>query len=102
MEQGRTNPSNVLAELPAASGLVHPEAIKPSLADMLGPTVDIVRQIRTDLGFSPYRVFLVHWRWPGKRGLGRPLEIARQEILPTPRVQDMLSTSFAVSAFGTS
>jgi hypothetical protein len=96
----RTSPSDVLAEIPAIAGQVHPEASRRSLADSLGPTCDRIRQIATDLGVRPYQVFLVHWRWPGKRGLGRPVETSRIEILPTPRVQDMLSTTFAASAFG--
>ena len=96
----RTSPSDVLAEIPAIAGQVHPEASRRSLADSLGPTCDRIRQIATDLGVRPYQVFLVHWRWPGKRGLGRPVETSRIEILPTPRVQDMLNTTFAASAFG--
>jgi hypothetical protein len=102
MEQGRTSPSDVLAEMPAATGRVHPETGRRTLAESLGPAVDGIRQIATDLGVRPYRVFLVHWRWPGRRGIGKPVETHREEILPTPRVQDMLSTNFAVSAFGTS
>jgi len=101
MLQDRTSPSDVKAEVPSLSGQVHPEpTVRRSLADSLVPAIDRIRQIKTDLGFSPYRVFLVHWRWPGKRGIGRPVETARIEIQPTPRVQDMLSTSFGVSAFG--
>ena len=101
MVQDRTTPSDVRAEMPVLAGQVHPApAAWRTLADSLGPTVDRIRQIRTDLGLTPYRVFLVHWMWPGKRGLGRPREISRKEILPTPRVQDMTATSFSVSAFG--
>jgi hypothetical protein len=103
MEQSRTTASDVLSEIPAKSAQVHPESpVRRSLAQSLGPAVDRIRQLATDLGVRPYQVWLVHWRWPGKRGLGKPIEIHREEILPTPRVQDMLSTSFAVSAFGMS
>jgi hypothetical protein len=102
MEQSRTPPYDVLAEVPAISGQVHPESpTRRTLADSLGPTVDRIRQIRTNLGFSPYRVFLVHWRWPGKVGLGRPVEISRTEIQPTPKVSDMNGTALALAAFGT-
>ena len=102
MDQGRTPPSDVLAEMPALSGQVHPEsATKRSLLASLSPVVDRIRQIRTDLGLSPYRVFLVHWRWPGKRGLGRPVETARVEITPTPKISDMNGVAFAVASFGT-
>ena len=103
MEQSRTSPSDVLSEIPAKSSQLHPESpVRRSLAQSLGPTVDRIWQIATELGVRPYRVWLVHWRWPSKRGLGRPIETSREEILPTPRVQDMLSTTFAVSAFGLS
>lgn len=100
MNQDRTRPSDPVAEIPALAGQVHPESPVRSLADSLGPTCDRIRQIKSDLGFSPYRVFLIHWRWPGKRGIGRPVEVSRKEILPTPRVQDMSSTTLGLSAFG--
>ena len=97
----RTTPSDPLAEVPALSGQVHPvPAGRRTLMESLVPAVDRARQTRNDLGLAPYRVFLVHWRWPGKRGVGRPVETSRVEILPTPRVQDMLSTSMGLSAFG--
>jgi hypothetical protein len=103
MEQSRTPPFDVKAEIPAISGRVHPErTARRSLADSMGPIVDMARQIRTDLGFSPYRVFLVHWRWPGKVGLSKPTEFARIEILPAPKVSDMNGTLLSVSAFGDS
>ena len=103
MAQDRTKPSDILAEMPELTGQVHPApSFRRTLADSLGPVVDRIRQIRTNLGFSPYRVYLVHWVWPGKRGLGRPFEMSRREIQPTPRVQDMLSTELSVSAFGLS
>jgi hypothetical protein len=102
MNQGeRTVPFDTLAELPEATAQVHPEMpARRTLADSLGPTADRIRQIRTDLGFAPYRVYLVHWRWPGKVGLGRPVEISRVEILPTPKVSDMNSTNLMLAAFG--
>ena len=100
MNQDRTRPSDPVAEIPALAGQVHPESQVRSLADSLGPTCDRIRQIKSDLGFSPYRVFLIHWRWPGKRGIGRPVEVSRKEILPTPRVQDMSATTLGLSAFG--
>jgi hypothetical protein len=101
MEPSRTPPYDVLAEVPAISGQVRPESpARRSLADSLGPTVDRIRQLRTDMGLAPYRVFLVHWRWPSKRGLGRPVEIARDEVLPNPKISDMTGTLIGVAAFG--
>jgi hypothetical protein len=67
----------------------------------LQPAIDRVRQIPTDLGLRPYRVFLIHVLWSGERiGEGQPQEISRHEILPTPRVRDMASTSEVLSAIG--
>jgi hypothetical protein len=101
MQQDRTPPNDVLAEIPAIAGQVRPESTtKRNLMQSLGPTVDRIRQIRTNLGCSPYRVFLVHWRWPGKVGLNKPTEISRIEILPTPKVSDMNGTSYMLAAFG--
>ena len=103
MEPSRTPPYDVLAEVPAISGRVHPERPgRRTLGDSLGPLGDMARQIRTDLGLVPYRVFLVHWRWPGKVGLGKPVEISRVEIQPPPKVSDMNGTALAVAAFGNS
>lgn len=101
MPYGRTTFSDVKAEMPALAGRVHPvPAGQRTLAESLGPSIDTIRQIATDLGVRPYRVFLVHWLWPVKKGLGKPREIYRKEILPTPRVRDLNATPFAMSAFG--
>lgn len=67
----------------------------------LGPTLDKLRQIPTSLGLRPRRVFLVHVLWTGERiGEGQPQEISRREILPTPRIRDMSSTTEVLSSFG--
>jgi hypothetical protein len=51
----------------------------------MGGVADRVRQIATNLGARPYRVFLVWTRATGEeRGEGTDQEIARVEILPTP------------------
>jgi len=103
MPQDRTTPADIRAELPEVAGKVHPLApgqFARSLAGSLGPSLDEIRQIGTDLGLRPYRVFLVHWQWAGEKGVGRPREISRREILPTPRVRDMSQASFLMSQFG--
>jgi hypothetical protein len=91
---------NPLLEIDQESGAVHPERMPArNLIYDIAPAVDQIRQIATDLGTRPYRVFLVHIVWTGtRRGDGQPSEIARIEILPTPKVSS--STSFAMQAMG--
>jgi hypothetical protein len=53
----------------------------------MGRIADNLRQIATDKGIRPYRVFLTWTRWTGvERGQGDEVLIRRAEILPTPRV----------------
>lgn len=72
-----------------------PKALSPhqasrTLAHRLGPRVDRLRQIETRFGVRPYRVFLTWTRATGQqRGDGDTNVIARVEILPTPRVNDL-------------
>lgn len=92
------------AELPELSGAVRalrPTEVRQSLISRLGPKVDKLRQIATRLGLRPYRVFLVHVRWPGgRRGAGVPEVIAEREIVPTPKVLDMSGTTEILRAVG--
>lgn len=61
-----------------------------TLVRKLSPTVDRLRQIATNLGVRPYRVFLVRTRWTGEeRGEGQESVISEREILPTPRVKQV-------------
>jgi hypothetical protein len=104
MGQDRTDPETIAAELPEIGQEVRPlsPAEQPrTLGQLLGPLVDRVRQIKTDLGLSPYRVFLVHVLWQGqlsRKGDGIATEISRVEILPAPRVLDMSATTELLSA----
>jgi len=101
MEQDRTKPSDVDAEVQAAGGALRPEPPrKKNLCLSLLPTLDKARQLVVDLGLRPYRVFLIHWRWPRQRGIGKPVEISRREIRPAPRVMSMDGTLLSVAAFG--
>lgn len=91
-------------ELPQLAGAVRPmrpDEARRSLASKLVPVVDKLRQLSTEFGMRPYRVFLVHVLWSGGRlGAGTPSEISRREILPTPKVIDLSSTTELLSAFG--
>lgn len=89
---------------PAMTGEVHPVApqdVGTTLAQDLVPVVDSIRQIASDMGLRPYRVFLVHVAWSGAtRGIGQAVEVSRREILPAPEVSDMSGTSRVLEAVG--
>jgi len=71
---------------------LQPFQAKQSLANRLRPTVDRVRQIATDVGVRNYRVFLVWTTFDGEsRGEGTERELARVEILPTPKIGELTS-----------
>ena len=104
MPTDRTQQNDFPAELPELAGSVRPlrpEEVKRGLMSGLSPVIDRIRQIPTQLGLRPYRVFIVHVLWTGvKVGDGNPIEISRREILPTPRIRDMSATTEVLSAFG--
>lgn len=66
----------------------HPNpAPQASLVEELGQTVDELRQLYTDVGMRPYRVFSVVVRWSGRRiGAGVADVVRETEFLPTPLV----------------
>ena len=68
----------------------HPNpAPAQSLTESLGGVVDDLRQLYTDFGLRPYRVFSVVYRWTGGVvGRGRALVISEQEFLPTPQLKE--------------
>lgn len=104
MPNDRTNQNAPEQEEPTLSGAVRalrPEEMQRTLAVRLVPTVDKIRNLATKFGVRPYRVFIVHIAWTGQRiGQGQPQEISRREILPTPRVREMTSTTEVISTFG--
>ncbi len=58
-----------------------------SIVEELGEVVDDLRQLYTDFGLRPYRVFSVVVSWSGGEiGRGLPKVASEQEILPTPEV----------------
>lgn len=59
-----------------------------SLFEEMGEIADEMRQIETDLGARPYRVFAVVLEWTGKeKGRGDPVVVRETELLPTPLVR---------------
>ncbi len=61
-----------------------------SLVEDLGGTVDDLRQLYTEFGLRPYRVFSVVEVWSGgESGRGDASIESEVELLPTPLVHDM-------------
>lgn len=78
-----------------------PDQPRRSLATRLAPVSDRIRQIATNLGVRPYRVFLVWTRFDGEeRGDGNETILARKEILPTPKVPSLESLQEAAYSGG--
>jgi hypothetical protein len=69
-------------------GELHPATNPPcTLAEQLGETVDELRQLQTDFGLRPYRVFSVVYRWTGGAvGRGEIEVVGETELLPTPKI----------------
>ena len=73
-----------------------------TFTNRIGRVADSSRQLATNLGLRSYRCFLTWTRWTGEeRGEGREELFARVEILPTPRVLSIDSTSFSLFHGGT-
>jgi hypothetical protein len=79
---------NPRAPTPNEDGRLGPLGIpEHSLVEQLGPVADDLRQIATDLGARPYRVWSVVVRWTGgKKGHGQVVVCSERELLPTPVV----------------
>src|SRR5689334_10543435 len=69
-----------------------PGQFEHTLAARLGPVADKIRQIATNMGARPYRVYLV-WTISGgaERGEGVERLVHEEELLPTPLVLDLTS-----------
>lgn len=82
-----SNPRGILpSDLPGIGPAPSPER---TFGNELQTTVDEIRQIVTDLGFAPYRVFSILIRWTGGAiGRGQATCVEEKEILPTPRVTE--------------
>jgi hypothetical protein len=83
---GNTRGGNQPQYDPDLGPLSDPQA---SLVDSLGSVVDDLRQIATELGARPYRVFSVRIGWSGgERGRGSSRILCEEELLPTPFVKE--------------
>lgn len=81
---------------------VHPSsAPERSLVESLGAVADDLRQLYTDFGARPYRVFSVVYEWSGgEPGRGEARVVSEQEFLPTP-VVSLKSSAKDAKAAGT-
>jgi len=58
-----------------------------SLVESLGGLVDDLRQMQTDFGMRPYRLFSVVVKWTGgSSGRGDAVVVSERELLPTPKL----------------
>jgi len=79
-----------------------PYEAKRALAQRLSPLANRIRQFATKFGIRSRRVFLVWTEYTGsERGEGTETEIARLEILPTPRVSELTAIQFQAFSAGT-
>ena len=95
-------PSNVGGHLPSCGQYYNPRgANQPNtdpkvcasgsplttLTEELGAVADDMRQLNTDFGIRPYRMFSVVYQWTGGEvGRGEPQLIFEEEFLPTPKL----------------
>ncbi len=95
------NNRNPRPETPNTDPSLHP-LVTParSLVEDLGETADEMRQLYTDFGMRPYRVFSIVVKWTGGDvGRGEQQVISETEFLPTPLV-DMSRLNAALKSGG--
>lgn len=81
---------------------LQPFQAKRTLANRLTRVADNLRQFCTTFGVRPYRVFLVWTKFDGEqRGEGTERELARHELLPTPKIGELTSLQAGPYAAGT-
>ena len=74
--------------------------LEPTFVEQMGEIVDDLRQLATDFGARPYRVFCVVVAWSGGAvGRGTQVQIDETELLPTPRI-DLTSLRYVVTSGG--
>jgi hypothetical protein len=78
-----------------------PTQARNTFAQRFAKTADRLRQINTNLGVRPYRVFMVHTLWTGsERGEGDENQISEVELLPTPLVESLDAVALDPRAAG--
>ncbi len=100
MPDGPRPRNNPRAITPDRDPSLHPNpAPELSLVEDLGPVADDLRQLFTDFGTRPYRVFSVVVFWTGgEEGRGEETVESETEFLPTPLVDLSRLRSVTTSA----
>lgn len=93
---------NPRLETPNNDPAIHPSpSPSRSFAESLGDIVDAGRQLLTDFGLRPYRMFSIVERWSGgEEGRGILSTVSQLEFLPTPRI-DLTTIRTKLDAGGT-
>ena len=87
---------------PIEDRVVCGQSMEPSLVDELGEVADDLRQLMTDFGARPYRMFSVIVSWDGGEvGRGTQRILRETELLPTPYI-DMSVLRYNVVSGGRS
>ena len=74
--------------------------LEPTLVEELGEVADDLRQLATDFGARPYRVFAIVVAWSGGEvGRGTQEVFSETELLPTPYV-DLSTLRYVVTSAG--
>lgn len=94
------------------------DEVSRGLVDDLLDVADDIRQLHTEFGGRPFRVFLVWARWTSDEdgdgwalrgeqalaasevGVGRRVELRRVELLPTPRIEGLGGIGMTADAVG--
>lgn len=86
--ESRTNPRPITPDTdPALEPNPAPEA---SLVEDMGELVDDLRQMYTDFGLRPYRLFSIVTNWTGgAKGRGDQVIKTETELLPTPLITNV-------------
>lgn len=77
------------------------QQIRKSLARRFVPLGDSLRNLLTKFGLRTYRVTLVTVQWSGgERGVGTPVVIKEEMVLPTPKLSDLSGITEIVQPVG--
>lgn len=77
------------------------DVIGETLTEALGPVVDCVRDLYTQLGARAYQVSLVWTRWTGReRGVGNEYVVEVFPLLPTPLISDLMGVALELKPIG--
>ena len=86
----------------ALKGILDSEYKDTLLGSFADGCLDELRQLASDLGARPYRVFWIKTRWSGgKRGRGVETVFSEEEVLPTPKVDQLSSIQLQLLDVGT-